>query len=287
MNKKLAILLVLGTFIVSNCTEPISEVKDTIYSGQDNSDAETHFYATYDVIYDIVSTNGKLQKGETTILPSSAEVTFEDSTFLDGNGISFTVDFGPLGTVEPKGTLCQDGRYRAGKLHISANSKFLDPLFTVIVTISNDDLFFSGNGSDMVQVIGTKKITKQTLTSLKIEVSDAKIITENYELPWSSSRIIELVSDKGPGIWGDVYKVTGSANGVNRFGEEYQVDIITPLMKKMELGCAQTFVSGKLKVSMTNSNKVIGVNYDPYGNEACDMFAEADIQGSKTIFRVR
>ncbi len=287
MNKKLAIILLLGAFIVSSCSEPISEEKDTIYSGQDNSKAETHFYATYDVIYDIVSTNDKLQKGETTILPSSAEVTFEDSTFLDGNGISFTVDFGPLGTSEPKGTLCQDGRYRAGKLHISANSKFLDPLFTVVVTLNDDDQFFSGNGSDMVQVIGTKKITKQTLTSLKIEISDAKIITDEYELPWSSTRIIELVSDKGPGIWGDVYKVTGSAQGSNRFGEEYEVDIITPLIKKMELGCAQTFVSGKLNVSMTNSNKVIGVNYDPYGNEACDMFAEADIQGRKTIFRVR
>jgi hypothetical protein len=287
MNKKLAVILLVGSFVVSRCTEPITEEKDTIYSAQDNSNAETLFCATYDVIYDVVSTNAKLRKANSTILPASTTVIFEDTSFTDGDGVSLTIDFGPLGDSEPKGTLCHDGIYRAGKLHISANSKFTNPNIKVEARIDESDMFFSGNGSQMTQVIGTTTMTKSTVNTLKIVVSDARIIIDDYELLWECSREIELVSDMGPGIWGDIYQVAGSSSGVNRFGEDYSVNIDEPLVKKMKMGCAQTFISGKLSVSVANSNKVIRVNYDPYGDGSCDLYAEADIQGRKTIFVIR
>jgi hypothetical protein len=262
-------------------------VKDTIFAAQDNSEAETHYFATYEAIYDVVSTNGKLQKTESTILPASAILTFVDSLFTDGDGIEFTVDFGPLGTSEPKGVLCRDGRYRAGMMHIKANSKFLSPDFKVDVMISESDNYFNGNGSDMIQLVGLTTISKLTLTSLQIEIKDAELILPDYRLSWNSSRVVELVSDKGPGIWGDVYQISGTSTGVNRFNETYTVTTVEPLIKRMEVGCARTFVSGKLQVSVTNTNKVINIDYDPYGNGACDLFAEADIMGKKTVYRVK
>lgn len=281
-------LLLIGTGLsFFGCSEPISEVKDSIHSAQDNSLAETHYFATYDVVYDVISTNGKMLKAEATILPSGAIVTIMDSVFTDGDGLEFVLDFGPLNIKEPKGLLCQDGRYRAGKIHITANSKFLSPELKVVATIAKDDLYYSGNGSEMVQLTGMTTLAKLTQNSIRIDVTDAVMYVDTFELSWNSSRVIELIDDKGPGIWGDVYKVTGSATGVNRFGEHYMVNIDEALIKKMEAGCARTFVQGILTVTATNSNKVIAIDYDPYKDQACDLFAEADIQGRKTIFRVR
>lgn len=287
MNIRLLVLLVLSSFALTNCVEPVVEVKDTIYAAEDNSHAETHFFSTYEAIYDIVSTHGKLQKAESTILPASTKIEFIDSLFTDGNGITFIVDFGPIGGSEPKGVLCQDGRYRAGKMLITASGKFLSPDLKVTVVINKEDQYFTGNGSEMAQVVSNTTISKLSLTSLQIVISDAKIITKNYELPWGSTRIIEMVSDKGIGIWGDVYKVTGKAHGTNRFNEAYEVSIQEPLIKKMEAGCAQTFIKGKLEVSVTNTNKVIKINYDPNQDGACDLLAEADILGKKTIYTIK
>ncbi|MCB0733869.1 MAG: hypothetical protein H6608_00630 [Flavobacteriales bacterium] len=271
---------------MSNCVEP-DEVQTSIHSARDNSDAETQYFSAYDVLYDVISTNGKLLKAETTILPSSAIITYTDTTFDDGDGIEFSVDFGPLGVEVPKGVLCQDGRYRSGKLNIRANTKFDDPKMKVEMIISEDDQFFTGNGSEMNQLTGTTTVHRAGLLSLGIDIKDARILTPEYTLTWNSTRIVKLMEDNGPGIWGDKYKLTGSATGTNRFNEAYTVTIDEPLVKKMEAGCARTFVAGKLTITGTASEPAISIDYDPYDNQACDAQAEAEINGRKTIFSVR
>ncbi|MBI1305978.1 MAG: hypothetical protein GC181_05130 [Bacteroidetes bacterium] len=286
--KKFCFLLLSLVLFASGCKDRPDELQDTIYSAEDNAQAETHFFSAFDVIYDVVSTDGKLMKAESTLLPSGATVTYEDTTFSDGDGISLIVDFGELGDKVPKGILCQDGRYRAGKIHITAETKFIDPKFKVDVRIDLADNYFTGNGSEMFQLIGKTTITRSGLTAIKVDMTDATLLTGDFSLTWESHRIIELVSDNGPGIWGDIYQVTGEAKGKNRFGEEYSVEITEPLIKKLELGCALTFVKGELTVTSTqDSDHIIKINYNPYDDEACDLFAEADIRGRKTIFRVK
>ena len=86
---------------------------------------------------------------------------------------------------------------------------------------------------------------------------------------------------------GDVFEILGSASGTNRKGEAFTVTIDVPLKKKVDVGCAQTFVKGKLTLKNTDSGKEIIIDYDPFGNEACDRVAKATINGKDHIYTVR
>ncbi|MBO6517289.1 MAG: hypothetical protein JJ975_12130, partial [Bacteroidia bacterium] len=159
MNKLLISLSCLMLFALSNCSESIPEVKENIFSAEDNAQAETQFFATFEAAYDVIATDRKFRKAETTIIPSNAKIVFIDSSFDDGDGVEMWVDFGPILDTEPKGILCQDGRYRAGKMHITVNQSILSAEFLAVVTTSEEDQFFSGNGENMSQLIGTTVIS--------------------------------------------------------------------------------------------------------------------------------
>jgi hypothetical protein len=285
--KKLVLVLIFGLLLsLTNCNEQLPEVKENIFSAQDNSQAETHFFATFDAAYDVIATDKKFRKSETTIIPSTTAIIFLDSSFEDGNGVSVLVDFGGLGTTEPKGTLCQDGRYRAGKMHIYVNQSIQSAEFRAVVTTSERDSFYSGNGVDMVQLIGKTTISLTGVSTIRVKVTEALVKDGDKEYSWTSDRTIEQTKDNGDGIWGDEYKVTGKASGINRDGEPFNVVIDKPLVKKMETGCASTFTSGIVTVTANENTHVVSINYDPFENEACDKYAEASLNGKKTIFKV-
>ncbi|MFT5512234.1 MAG: hypothetical protein ACI8SE_000631 [Bacteroidia bacterium] len=286
--KKLLIVLTFGLLLtLTNCTEQLPEVKENIFSAQDNSQAETHFFATFDAAYDVIATDKKFRKLETTIIPSTTAILFLDSSYSDGNGVSVIVDFGSLGELEPKGTLCQDGKYRAGKMRISVNQSIQSAEFRAIVTTNEEDSFYSGNGTDMIQLIGKTTISLTGVAGIRVKVSDAQVITDHNSYSWQSDRVIVQTKDNGDGIWGDEYMVTGSASGTNRDGEAFHVSISQPLMKRMEKGCAGTFISGIVKVTAKEGTQVVSINYDPFENEACDEYAEANLNGKKSIFKIK
>ncbi|MFT4523451.1 MAG: hypothetical protein ACI8ZN_002404 [Bacteroidia bacterium] len=278
---------ILSTCLFSCGGNDLVEVKDTITSAEDHARSENQFYSAFDLVYDVVSTDAKLKKSETTILPSDASVSYVDSVFTDGNGVEIIVDFGALQQSKPQGSLCLDNIYRAGKLIISANLPFTHPDAQITVQMRNDDPFYCGNGSEMAQLTGTIIVRHSGFNALSLAYQNCTLHVENTTHHWESERIIRLVFDNGPGIWGDVYEVTGSASGVNRNGEAYTVSIIDPLVKKMETGCAKTFVTGKVIVSATGSNQIISVDYDPFQNGICDDQAVAEINGKKTVFKVQ
>jgi hypothetical protein len=286
--KKLLIVLTAGLLItLTNCNDQLPEVKENIFSAQDNSQAETHFFATFDAAYDVISTDKKFRKSETTIIPSNTAIEFIDSSFDDGDGVMVIVDFGSIGSAEPRGTLCQDGRYRAGKMRINVNQSIQSAEFRAVVITTQEDSFYSGNGTDMVQLIGKTTISLTGVAGIRVKVQDAKVISDDKEFTWTSDKEIIQTKDNGDGIWGDEYIVTGQASGFNRDGDAYTVMIDKPLIKRMETGCASTFISGVETVSAKESSQVVSINYDPFENEACDLYAEANLNGKKTIFKIK
>ncbi len=287
MKKLLLVLTTSLLLILTNCNEQLPEVKENIYSAEENAQAETHFFATFDAAYDIIATDKKFQKSETTIIPSNTTIIFLDSTFDDGDGVDVIVDFGSQGESEPKGTLCQDGRYRAGKMRIQVNQSIRSAEFRATVVSTEEDSFYSGNGVDMVQLVGKTAISLAGSNGIKVVVSDATIKSKNIEYTWNSDRVILQLTNNGNGIWGDEYEVTGKSTGTNREGKSFNVEIIEPLVKKMELDCATTFVSGSVKVTSSESSQEISIDYDPYQNQACDQYAEANLNGRKTIFKIK
>jgi len=287
LTSKILVMALIATGFISSCKKEKTETSETITSAEDNSTAESEFSAAFDLGDDVASSDGRLKKAGMTILPSGAVLVVTDSLFTDGDGKEFYVDFGPVGTTVPKGKLCGDGRYRGGKINFSLSASYLNVGSVLTVTISDMDKFYSGNGADMTQISGTKVITRTQANQFTVVVTNGKAINEKGSITWAASRVITKIVDAGPGLLDDVFEITGSASGTNRNGEKFTVNIDVPLKKKVSVGCAQTFIKGKLTLKNTDSGKQINIDYDPFNNEACDRTAKATINGKDYIYTVR
>lgn len=285
--KKLIIPVVALVFTCFSCGEAIEELKESITSAEDYALAETQLSGIFDVVDDVSSSDGRLGKTSGTLLPSGAVLVFTDSLWDDGDGKEFYIDFGPKGSLAPFGLLCQDGKYRAGKLNMKLSKPYTQIGAELDIMLTAGDSFFSGNGTDMYQIVGNKRITRTAENILDIQVQNMEIHDMGSVIRWNSNGQIVRTVDAGPGIWMDQFEITGGGNGQNRNGEDFTVTIDEALLKKIESGCAKTFIKGVITLNVTGSGKKIMVDYDPYDNGACDNLAEADINGKKTIFRVK
>jgi hypothetical protein len=124
-------------------------------------------------------------------------------------------------------------------------------------------------------------------TELKIDVINAKATNDKGTVAWQSTRKIKKLLDNGPGLLGDQFQIEGSASGINRNNENFTVNIDVPLLKKVEMGCARTFVKGKITLTNVSSGKTILIDYDPYNNQACDLVAKATINNKEYFYMVR
>jgi len=284
-NLRLLSLVVFAILAFTSCRRQLQE---SLQSASDNAAIETEYSQIYDVVSDYASTDGRTGKKEadSLFLPSGAVVVFNDTTFTDGDGIDFYFDYGPLDHgASFKGILCKDGRYRAGKIHVSMDKRWSDFPVTVNITIAGSDEYYVGNGTKMYKVTGLKTITRNTATSYTVDVTNATLQRDNGTVSWNSNRTVSQTYDAGAGWYNDEYTVSGSASGTNANGVTYTVVTTTPLKKKLSLGCLTTFVSGKLMI--TNSNgKMLEVNYDSYNNEACDKAVTITYNGKTNVIQV-
>lgn len=275
------------SFLTVSCRKDAKEALETIESAEDNSTAENEFTSLFDVADDFSSNDSRTRAGN-TILPSGAVVTFTDSLFNDGDGIECSIDFGPLKTSFPKGTLCNDGRYRAGVVHIKINKRYsLDSAVVEVKTEDSDNYYAGNDGNNLTKLSGTIKMTRTSANSIRVEVSNAVATNDKGTVAWQSVRNITKTLDNGAGLLGDQFEITGSASGINRKGENFTVNIDVPLMKKIEMGCARTFVKGKITLTNTSSGKTISIDYDPYSDARCDLIAKATINNKEFYYTVR
>jgi hypothetical protein len=273
--------------IIQACRKK-NDIGDSIRSAQDNASVETEFGNIYDVASGFAQEDTRTGKTDADkILPSGAIVSFQDSLFFsqDGSPVLFTIDYGDLKTTAPKGLLCKDGRYRAGKIHISLKEKFGTADNQMIITISDADKYYVGNGTNMYQLTGTITTTRQgSLKKWSTVVNNATLQTERGLISWNASRTIEQTVDVS-GALGDEYTVTGSAQGTNSEGETFVANITTPLVKRLQTGCLSTFVSGVWTLSNAKGD-VFSVDYDPYNNAACDKTIKVKYNNRERIISV-
>ncbi len=277
----LPIFLILPLLFTS-CKKDATE---SIQSAEDNAAIETEYSEIYDVVTDYVSNADRTGKTDDYILPNGANVYFNDTTFDDGDGVDLTLDYGLLNNGSAsQGVACRDGRYRAGKIHISMDKRWRDSP-TVNVSISSSDDYYVGDGSKMYKVTGLKTISKTSATSYAVEVTNATMQRDNGTISWNSSRAVNLSHDAGPGWYNDEYEISGSANGTNANGTTFTVLTQTPLKKRLSLGCLSTFISGKLLLTNSGSN-VLEVNYDSYNDEVCDKAITVTYNGKSKVVQV-
>lgn len=178
-----------------------------------------------------------------------------------------TVDFGT------NNCLCQDGKYRRGKILSSFTGWYRDSLTVVTITFDayhvNDD-----------SISGTKTITNNGHNAngnlnFDVEVINAAITNSNGTSSWNSSRNNEWIQGENtpwPFILDDIYLISGSASGITKAGTSYAVSITSPL--RVEIGC-RWIVSG----SLTLTPQLVSPWLIDYGSGACDNNATLTING--------
>jgi hypothetical protein len=208
-------------------------------------------------------------------------ITFTDSIFSDSDGVACTIDYGLLDHgASYRGIPCRDGRYRAGKIHVAMNHRFSELSNTLIINITSTDEYYTGDGTKMYKLTGLQTTERTGSSSFAQTVENATMQRVNGNVSWSCNRTISLLHSDNSSWWNTEYEVTGTATGTNKNGETFTAETITPLLKKLELGCLGTFVSGKLDLTSNTANDILV----DYGSGGCDNLLGVTAGGkTKTI----
>jgi hypothetical protein len=271
-------VLLLG---MNACSKMLQDARDNITSAEDFTASETEAVGLFDVSDDMNETN--LQS---TVVPAGATFRWIDSV---STLKVYELDFGPLSTTAPKGKLCGDGRYRAGKVRISVTYPYNAVGAVATVTTTASDLYYCGDGTSMTQVITDISVKRTANYAFEIIVNNSELIfSDGKTASHNGVRNVTKISGQSTfGIWGDEYEVTGNGSGVNRDGDAYNWNITTPLLKRLQQGCARTFVKGVIAIENEDSRNPLEVDFDPFNNAACDRTAKA-IYGNRSVnFKVR
>lgn len=281
-------LLVALSLAFTSCRKKEEKDKDTS-GAEDNSLADKSFEDMGQIANEAASGNVSSFKdiNNDGLLSVCATKTHDTVNHI------IVVDFGS------SNCLCNDGRYRRGKIFVSYSNSvhpvpysYWDSLtvITISTTKAGDpgsDTYFVGNDqSSMNQVIGTKNLTNRghnAAQHMNWDVTvNGQVIKANGQgtVQWQSTRNREwLAGETIPNTtWSDdVYGVTGTATGTSANGTPFTVQITSQIIRK--ISCPKHFVSGTLDFT-PGSKPVRHVDFSPPNNGACDNIATVTINGN-------
>jgi hypothetical protein len=273
-------------FTLSTC-ETLSKATENIALAEGHSLVMTSLFSALNAAEEVNQLNGSRPSGPIGIANENVILIYTDSLLTDGNGIAYILDFEPLNSQAPKGIQCGDGIYRTGKIRVTIGGDWSESntQFSMVL-----DSFSTGDGISMKQVNGTIRGYRKSSKSWEIDFTDLKIKPNNSNTAHELSGICEVVTTSGDqtiGLLDNIQDVFGSGSGKLQSGESYgwSIDQNIPLTKRMENGCAETFVKGVVK--MINSNEAnLQLDFDPFENQACDRVAKALLGRREFIFTI-
>jgi hypothetical protein len=268
--------LASGLFLTTGCQRENVQPNEDVTTAEDRSEdnLETAFSA------DIV-TSAQPEDAAADNSPAVADApelrriygTCATRTY-NAHTRTLTIDFGPVNC------LCPDGRYRRGKIVVAFTTD--TPTRRAGAVVTRENYFVNDN-----QHTATRIFTSLGLGSFTVEVPSASIIRANNGAThsWTASWTFTRTAGFGTASTSDdVYSVIGSASGTNRRGITYTTTVQSPLIKRGD--CYKYYVAGI--VSITNArDKVMLLNYDPSGSQACDNTAGVTVNGRTKLITLR
>lgn len=292
--KKLRIIATVAicTSIVvfaQSCETNVKDAAENIEAAEDYALSENAFNGAFDISDDVASTDPRMKKSGSYILPSGAVLNWLDTSFADGDPVEFNIDFGPLGTGALKGMLCNDGKYRAGVMRFVLTKPYTQIGAKLTLSLSDGDNYYIGNGINMFKITGTVDADRTATDIVTINTTNGTITNDAGEKAefFGTKTITRTVGGSTPGVWGDEYTVEGNGGGKTKKGDVYVWKITKPLRKKMSQGCASTFVTGIIEVKNNKANQTLSVDFDAFGNEACDKSVKVIIGKFEKIIQVK
>ena len=226
-----------------------------------------------DEAYDLSTGGLKSTETENYYLGNCATVTLDTIAMPH----VLTIDFGEVNC------LCNDGRYRRGKIIITFNGRYRDP--GTVITHGFEDYYVNDNKVEGSKVLTNMGFNNSGNMYFTLEVEGLITLAEESEnggtISWNASKQREWIEGYGTYIRrDDVYFITGSASGIAPSGLSWEREITTALRR--EIGC-RWFVSGT--VEMTPENKPVRIL--DYGDGECDNIATVTINGKTYTIYLR
>lgn len=285
--KKIFVLFVfISTVVLSGCTKSeVLEVKETSEPAEYLIQSVLEVYSTFDILDDFISSHELLRKKDELLIPNSVVLVLRDSSFTDGDGIDFSLDFGELGHSAPYGVLCKDNKYRAGRIDIEISANYKSSDAEVRVKFGEQNTFYSGDGNEMQSFNGELKIDKKGESLYHIETQSLTLRYSNEDVViFSCNNSLEKTEDYGIGILNDQLEIDGSFYITTPQGVRYEALINQSLKKNYISGCVKNIVAGKIEMDLVNSASEISADFDPYEDQACDNVVELTINNKSFIY---
>ena len=259
-----------------NSTDTSSVINEAAVDG--------YFEDTDDMALTVVSADdgtstGSRESGGRVVLKNKLDFRFacettsitidfaEDNTVQVPHG-TITVDFGTTGCTDIKGNV------RKGKVFVEFKGRRFLPNSTIITTTDG----YSING---VALEGTRTVTN--ITGSTEEAPKFSIVLENGKATWSDgtvalrevNRVREWIRAANP--LNDQWNVTGTANGTNRNGKVYEMNITAALVYKRECAISnRVFMAVQGTKELTVNGKKITIDY---GTGDCDKTVTITVDG--------
>ncbi len=277
--KKFRFILSLAGFlgflvILSSCNKNNTTNPDTHFTAaSDDAFAEN----TYDNVtnitdeaYNVSSNNFKSTEGR-VFLSNCANVTLDTTAFP----YVLTIDFGDTNC------LCNDGRYRRGKILVSFTGRYYHP--GTVITTTFDDYYVNDN-----QVEGIKTVTNMGFNdagNMHWEITVNGVITlagDGGTITWNSQKGREWIDGIQTRFnkWDDKYLITGTATGTRANGLSWTRTIINPL--RIELAC-RFIVSGTVNIQPEGRP----LRVLDFGDGTCDNIATVTVNGNTHTIYLR
>ncbi|HZG01714.1 MAG TPA: hypothetical protein VEY71_11965 [Chitinophagales bacterium] len=204
-----------------------------------------------------------------TLLPECATVTVDTV----GSTKSIMIDFGTTGC------LCDDwdGKTRKGKITAQWSGKYRQP--GTVIQVSTQDYYVNGNKHEFNKTVKNDGLNDESHLSYTVNITLAKITyADGTVTQWTSSRTREWSEGEATLTpYDDVYHITGSASGTSAAGEDFSVNITSPL--EVALSC--NWVREGTMVITPQGKPARTLDF---GNGNCDNNATVEING--TVYNI-
>lgn len=205
MNEKSVIIITLVTGIILTSCNKQKNNSNTSFS-EDNAYVENVFNnvsSISDEAYELSSNRSSLELATSYYLSECTEVTLD----LGSNPYLLTVDFGE------ENCLCNDGRYRRGKINVSFTGMYREP--ETIITFTLENYFVNNDEITGTMIVTNTGLNEQEHMQYDVQVAgEVRKSKDGETIIYTSDRTHEWIEGRESiEVIDDVYLIYGTASG--------------------------------------------------------------------------
>ena len=280
-----ALVLSIGLILMPSCERINDHKENGVQLATDYCSMQSDFAAIVEVadqMGDQTTAKGTPIKFLLDAFGRQTVVRALDTTYFDGDGIEFEIDFGPTSLPLSENQRGYDGKYRAGKMHVKIETHYQEKLSKLEIEINKSDNYWVGrNPSQPHNIAASLSLSRQDSKKHEISIESFEFLGQKAITLNGTFQLNKLTS-VNPGVIGNNYQLTGSGSLLNSEKETQNWEIKQPLVKKVVPGCSGEFVSGMIELNNNDKSAMISIDYDPFDNESCDRIVRATVAGKNT-----